>query len=169
MYDQVFLGFSQPVVGNFTIPLGKIMQDCNHSHAELIRKAKEIIEALKAEIEGRESQGIMLNDINVLDSKRVMTEATEGDMVEIEDDGMAQKKGPQLITKPAAKVEDGLDNSVVAGAGGEGQKGRAAKPAKTKMGKKKAAPDDARKEVQAHAEAIAQAKDERKEEAKRLM
>ena len=169
MYDQVFLGFSQPVVGNFTIPLGKIMQDCNHNNAELLRKAKEIIEALKAEIEGRESQGIMLNDINVLDSKRVMTEATEGDMVEIEDDGMAQKKGPQLATKPAAKVEDGLDNSVVAGAGGEGQKGRAAKPAKTKMAKKKAAPDDARKEVQAHAEAIAQAKVERKEEAKRLM
>ena len=37
------------------------------------------------------------------------------------------------------------------------------------MGKKKAQPDDARKDVQAHAEAIAQAKDERKEEAKRLL
>ena len=169
MYDQVFLGFSQPVVGNFTIPLGKIMQDCNRNNAELIRNAKEIIEALKAEIEGRDEQGIMLNDINVLDSKRVMTEATEGDMVEIEDDGMAQKKGPQLAAKPAAKVEDALGDSVVGGAGGEGQKGRAAKPAKTKMGKKKAQPDDARKDVQAHAEAIAQAKDERKEEAKRLL
>ena len=48
MYDQVFLGFSQPVVGNFTIPLGKIMQDCNRNNAELIRKAKEIVEELKA-------------------------------------------------------------------------------------------------------------------------
>ena len=58
---------------------------------------------------------------------------------------------------------------MVGKAGGDGQKARAAKPAKTKMAKKKAAPDDARKEVQAHAEAIAQAKDERKEEAKRLL
>ena len=84
MYDQVFLGFSQPVVGNFTIPLGRIMQDCNHNNAELIRKAIEIIEELKNAIEGRgEDQGIELNDINVLDSKRVMTDATDNDLVEI--------------------------------------------------------------------------------------
>ena len=94
VYDQVFLGFSQPVVGTFTIPLGTIMQDCRRNNAELLRKAKEIIEALKTKIEGRgDGQGIMLNDIN-LDSKRAVTEATEGDMLEIEDDGMAAKKGP---------------------------------------------------------------------------
>ena len=95
----------------------------------------------------------MLNDINVLDSKRVMTDATEGDMPEIEDDSMGQSKGPQLIKKPAAEDND-EDGLLVGKAGGDGQKARAAKPAKTKMGKKKAAPDDARKEVQAHAEAI---------------
>ena len=89
----------------------------------------------------------MLNDINVLDSKRVMTEATEGDMLEIEDDSMAQKKGPQLLKKPAAEEKEVADDSMLNAANGEGQKGRAAKPAKTKMGKKKAAPDDARKEV----------------------
>ena len=109
----------------------------------------------------------MLNEIG-LETKRVVTDATEGDMLEIEDDAMAPKKGPQLLKKPAAEEKAVQDDSVV-GAAKEGQKGRAAPPAKTKMGKKKAAPDDARKEVQAHAEAIQQAKDERKEEAKRLL
>ena len=55
------------------------------------------------------------------------------------------------------------------GAGDKGEKGRASKPAKTKMGKKKPQPDDARKEVQANAEAIKQAKEDRKEEVKKML
>ena len=66
------------------------MQDCNHNNAELLRKAKEIIEGLKKAIEGRDDgdgEGIMLNDIK-LDSKRVMSEVTEGDIAEMPDDSM---------------------------------------------------------------------------------
>ena len=46
VYDQVFLGMSQPVLGTFTIPLGQIMQDCNKEKAEILQKARQFIDLL---------------------------------------------------------------------------------------------------------------------------
>ena len=43
VYDQVFLGFSQPVVGTFTIPLGEIMQECWRERKKILKDADEII------------------------------------------------------------------------------------------------------------------------------
>lgn len=46
VYDQVFLGFSQPIVGTFTIPLGEIMTAQKAERKETIREAKKILRTL---------------------------------------------------------------------------------------------------------------------------
>jgi len=63
VYDQVFLGFSQPVVGTFTIPLGEIMQNCWKERKEILTTADHIITNLKAKISG---QAVDTNDISLL-------------------------------------------------------------------------------------------------------
>lgn len=63
VYDQVFLGFSQPVVGTFTIPLGEIMQNCWKERKEILITADQIITNLKAKISG---QAVDTNDISLM-------------------------------------------------------------------------------------------------------
>ena len=52
VYDQVFLGFSQPQVGTFTIPLGQIMQQNKKDKAEIIETARWLVNRLKARLNG---------------------------------------------------------------------------------------------------------------------
>lgn len=56
VYDQVFLGLSQPIIGTFSIPLGKIMQECNKENRDLIQNAKAILFKLKAKLDSKLAQ-----------------------------------------------------------------------------------------------------------------
>ena len=55
VYDQIFMGFSQPKLGNFTIPIGEIMHDNLNKRAFALKTANYIIEKLEAVLDGSET------------------------------------------------------------------------------------------------------------------
>lgn len=193
VYDQVFLGFSQPVVGTFTIPLGEIMQDCWRERKKILKDADEIIAQLKVKLGGRavDTSQILLNmagtanntvtqllaDRNAtnkttpgLASQRVETEEEIG---EVEDDSFVKTKGDLKTTAGKSLLRS---SSLAGGASqlvsprtsvtGESAAGPGAKP---KMGKKPDNKESQREEAKKVEEEKRQAKAQRKEEARQLL
>ena len=85
VYDQVFLGFSQPQVGTFTIPLGQIMQQNKKDKAELIETARWLVDRLKARLNGQ----IIEDDIDIHvanNANPLLTTEGNTEMDEIQDE-----------------------------------------------------------------------------------
>ena len=47
------MGFSQPQVGTFTLPLGKLMAERNEEKRVMMATARALVERLRARLEGR--------------------------------------------------------------------------------------------------------------------
>ena len=43
VYDQLFMGLSQPTVGTFTIPIGTIMQEQTQKRLDILKKAETFV------------------------------------------------------------------------------------------------------------------------------
>lgn len=52
VYDQVFMGFSQPLLGTFTVEIGKIMQKKIKERKETIETGNRLLEYLDSIIGG---------------------------------------------------------------------------------------------------------------------
>jgi len=50
-YDYVYMGFSQPLIGTFSIPVGKIKTKTEHKRIEEIKICNEIISFLRAQMQ----------------------------------------------------------------------------------------------------------------------
>ena len=55
VFDNVFMGFSQPKVGSFTIPVGDIMHEKLKRRKDTVRMAQGIAEHLEKILEGQDS------------------------------------------------------------------------------------------------------------------
>jgi hypothetical protein len=51
-YDNIFMGFNQPLIGTFTIPIGQLMQDLRKERKEETEAIAHIIEELDKIIRG---------------------------------------------------------------------------------------------------------------------
>ena len=66
VYDQVFVGFSQPRVGNFTIPIGDIMHAGNLKRSIFTKKAEHIISSLQSILDGKAADQIQAIDLDAI-------------------------------------------------------------------------------------------------------
>ena len=46
VYDTVFAGFSQPIIGNFTIPIGELMIELEEERKRELKALKVMVETL---------------------------------------------------------------------------------------------------------------------------
>lgn len=108
--DQVFIGFSQPILGSFQIPIGDLIQEHINQNAVQEHKAKKIIENLRAILErdaDPETMKIISPTMVKLDiwySKTVASEAKKNQS--------ATKPGGidlKQMDGPKAKDEDPID------------------------------------------------------------
>ena len=58
VFDCVFMGFSQPKLGNFTIPIGEIMHEKAQRRAEELATAKHIATHLEMLLEGKSKEDV---------------------------------------------------------------------------------------------------------------
>ena len=101
VYDQVFLGLSQPVVGTFTIPFGRIMQECWREREDVLSRARELLDKLDKRIEGRLADPAL---IMLEEAKEDSSE--EEDMVEVEDDEMKLIRESREREEAKQKIEE---------------------------------------------------------------
>ena len=52
VYDQVFMGMSQPTVGTFTIPLGEIMREQRDERAQRLSRGQHYLDILTRKLRG---------------------------------------------------------------------------------------------------------------------
>lgn len=59
VYDQVFAGFSQPIIGNFTIPVGDLMHELARERKAELGQLKKMVETLNKVADGEERASIL--------------------------------------------------------------------------------------------------------------
>lgn len=47
MFDTIFAGFSQPIIGNFVVPIGEIMHNIIKEREEETKAIEEVIKQIK--------------------------------------------------------------------------------------------------------------------------
>ena len=54
VYDCIFTGFSQPIIGQFTIPIGELMHDLKQERDTEIAALRKVVDSLDKIADGEE-------------------------------------------------------------------------------------------------------------------
>jgi len=72
VYDQVFAGFSQPIIGNFTIPIGELIHELAAERKEEITALRTMIKTLDKIAAGEERASLMAKSMRSMVSDQMI-------------------------------------------------------------------------------------------------
>jgi len=102
VFDCVFMGFSQPKLGNFTIPIGEIMHDRMARREFTLKHARSMGEKLQAVLDGRDPAEVVSEEVN--------------DHAKAHNEEAKDEEGVSIAGGPAINGSDDGENGALIGA-----------------------------------------------------